>query len=188
MTQRQETPESSSRSLKAVLALIGIAVLVSGLGYWWHLKHKIQPVTTWHDVQLGMSDLDVTLAFGRKPDCTGVESSNEKELVFNGRTACSTSLSFRRESDSKFKLVKICTPYFAPADIDNYEFSTPESDEKRAVRNLGEPSFTSINKEGTTRLSSFARYNVAFAFENEQISLYCVTTDMPVRFSEEYSG
>jgi hypothetical protein len=187
-TESKDVDRPKSRRLLTVVLAIVTFIVTLGLGYWHYEKSQIKPVTRWNDLEIGMSELDVTLAYGRKPDCVGVDSKDEKQLVFHGQTECSTRLFFRRESNAKNQLVKICTPYFAPSYIDNYSFSVPQSEEKQVISNLGEPSFVSINQAGTTRLSSFENYNVAFAFENEQIVLYCVTKDMPVRFSDEHSG
>jgi len=179
------TPKKRTAAF-AVLAITAIVIAV--VGYKYYLNQKIVPVTSLHNVHLGMREVDATLAYGRSPDCDGREDQLTKEIVFHANNPCSTSLTFQKENGAT-TLTKICrNDGFAPVYIDNFRAHYLESDESAILRNLGNPSDVSISQDGTRKVLSFSKFNVAFAIRGGSVEVYCVTQDLPLRFVNEYAS
>ncbi|MDX7860650.1 hypothetical protein SJR95_11440 [Aeromonas caviae] len=127
-----------------------------------------------------MREMDVTLAYGRSPDCKISESETTKEWGYYQGEECGAKLFFRNDG-SGFRLTRICGAGIT--DSVNYG-----DDEKDVLRKLGSPSFVSVSQDGTQKLSSFEKYNVAFTFQAGELKDICVSSELPLRFANEYPG
>ena len=172
-----------------ILVVLAVAALVvTAIGYKYYLSQKIAPVTSLHGVHLGMREVDATLSYGRGPDCHGREDDLTKEIVFHNSSHCSTSLTFHKEAGAT-TLTKICSnDGFVPVYIKNFRKDYQETDESAILRNLGNPSDVSISKDGTRKVLSFSKFNVAFAIRGGNAEVYCITEDLPLRFKNEYEA
>lgn len=163
---------------RARLAAIG-ALTLAGIGVMAALEYgRYSPVEQLGDVRLGASEVDATLAFGRQPDeVTYSVDRSRKLLVFRGAADQSTSLTFAL-SETSAVLYQVCSTYWTPRGKGIYRGST-ESD---VLRRLGGPTQVSASPDGTKKISSFARQNLAFEFKRDHILISCVGSDMPLGY------
>ncbi len=176
--RRQEgaKPLSRTKQLTVIAALVAAAFLA------YFLYVRFWPVKTLGDLRLGMSEVEVTLAFGRKAD----ESSTHgkvKQLTFYGAPGYINEVRLAK-SGRTYKIYEICSNTQSVESKGIYRLSNEDD----VLRKLGKPTYVSVSQDGTVKISSFGSTNLAFMFELGTIREICVSNDLPVRFDKEYAG
>ena len=170
-SSKRYTPRTSKilAGLVVLSFLVAIAIFLTYERFW--------PVHQLEGLRLGMSEVDVTLALGKRPDAVKASAyGNRRELVFSG----GPELHFA-SSGTASALYRICSSG-PPYELEIYDDTT----EKEILRRFGAPSFVSVSNDGTTKISSFERSNLAFEFRQDKILKACVSSKMPVRYGDEY--
>lgn len=158
---------------KTFAKVLGIALVLGvliGAGTWFYFKYQNRPqvVSSLNGINLGMSEVDVTLVKGAadrvlNPDQT--PDGSRKTLVYEG-SLDSYTYAILRGSKEGMVVTDIC-------DMGGYGrvlgFGTYSSEED-VVEKLGEPSNVSINEKGTRKLLSYPHWNAAFEIEKSDVS------------------
>lgn len=171
-------PRPRRRALVLILAIAALVVLAALTMMYLH--NRPEPSTGLGEVELGMREMDVTLAYGRSPDCIISESPTQKVWGYYYIEECRAKLYFTNEG-SEFRLSTIC----GAGITESVNYADSEED---VLRKLGSPSFVSVSHDGTQKLSSFEKYNVAFTFQAGDLKEICVSNELPLRFENEYPG
>lgn len=164
-------------------------------------------------IELGMTEVDVSLSFGRKSDCQEEEDTenNSKILKYQvggdglpslNNRLCRYNILLRKESNGTYRVKRICfdrvynayTPtaaavmnYEQPRKLWSEEFWVP-STEDSIIKTFGAPSNTSIDTDGVLKLISFTDFNVSFVTKSNEVLQACITNELPLRFADEYNG
>ena len=169
--RRYTSRKAISAGVLTVALLVAITISQTYERFW--------PVRSLDGLHLGMSEVDVTLALGEKPEAINSSVySSRRELVFSG----GLKLQFATSGMSSV-LYQICSSG-PPYELKIYN-NTTESD---ILSRFGEPSFVSVSNDGTTKISSFKNSNLAFEFRKNEILKACVSNKMPVRYVDEYGN
>lgn len=142
---------------------------------------RFTPATALEDMELGMSDVEVTLKYGRPADRTELSDTGRvKTMTFYGSPGNYTEILLQTAGTS-FKAYQICsTHYHASSKGIDYG-----SSKKDVIRRLGEPTYVSISPDGTRKMANFGHSNLAFEFYRDKIELYCVSRALPVKYANE---
>lgn len=170
-------------NIRAVSAIILTAALIALGPLTLFIKEKFMPVKSLDGIELGMSEVDVTLAFGRLPDHTYEEDDGEFKYL-SYATPRGLRVELLKLGDI-FEVYNICTEY--PI-IKEKGVSWDNSTEESVVKKLGSPSHVSISEDGTKKYMSFSKVNLAFLFQGSKIKEACVTKALPIIFSKEYGS
>lgn len=174
----ENAQDKKSSGVKLFLLIIVLGIIFSSI--YFALRY-VSPVTSLGIVSLDMKEVDVILAYGRKPDCSEQKDPDHKIIKFNGSNEACNNLVYLTKVGDEFEVSMICSSnYWAFNNIDDW------TAEPGLIARLGSPSHTSINSDGTTKIVSFQRYNVAFEFESGKVINTCVTRALPVKYTDEY--
>ena len=176
----------ASRTSKWLLGVGGgllVSVAAIGATYYWLVFH-VPRVTAYEGVQLGMAEGEVQVNFGRKPDCLTGDMKTEKVMGYTrGGTSCETSVTLQKYAAEEWRVSSICGP-FSPSGVNLNNALYEES----ILEKLGKPSTTSVAKSGLTKVSSFKDHNLAITFSAKKAIQWCVTTNLPLKYVEEFQG
>lgn len=159
-------------------------------------------------VELGMREVDVTLAFGRKSDCSVEEGDSYKTMNYQigiGSSSiqgqpCRYEIFLRKQNDGMYRVSRICFSneisrflpiytthmrYEWPRSLWSENYSVPGT-ENLILETFGEPSFTSVNSDGTGKVLNFNKYNAAFFIIAGSVIQACVSNELPIRLQNEY--
>ena len=167
-------------------------------------QSQLKAVTSLADIELNMSELDLTLAKG-KPNSVYKFNDNAVVFYYNSapyysnkvfptpeeqekeerykRNAYSIQVWFQGKKGSR-KVTRIILSKGLWS-ILGFKIGDLKKD---VLNKLGKPSSISINKEGTMQTLNFSEFNVAFTFTKNIISSIAIDSYGEVKFSEEYSG
>ena len=164
------------------LWIIGALLIVIALSLFSYYP-RFWPVDRLGKLSLGMSEVDATLAYGRKADGSSVsKNGQDKVIIFqSGPYYYEVRL---RKAGQTFKIYQICSNsiYVESKGLRiNDRFN-----EQDVLLTLGKPSYISVNQEGTRKISSFGTTKLAFMFDAEMIQEICVSDNLPVKFGSEY--
>ncbi|NLP62091.1 hypothetical protein [Paraburkholderia sacchari] len=160
-----------------ILAIL--AIIVSGLV--WKENH-VGRLDGIGDVKLGMREVDVTVAYGRKADCDVVESPTQKIWAFDYlHSSCDTQVFLESNDDKEFRVTRVCSRFSPSKKLSSvYE-------EKELVEKIGDPSSISISKDGFSKISNFEDNNISVDSRGGTITQWCVTKS-PLEYKEAYKA
>lgn len=161
-------------------------------------------------IRLGMRDVDVSLTFGRKPDCSTEEDGSYKKMSYQlgvnqlplQGEPCRYEISLNKHSDGVYRVSRICfsrevsrlmpvyttdMKYEWPRSLWSDSYSVPDS-EKSIIETFGEPSSVSVNQDGTGKVINFNKHNAAFFIISGSVIQACVSNQLPIKFKNQYSG
>ena len=177
---------------KSLLAIMLIATIGAGVyfGYLYY-QNMPKPIYELNNVRLGMSKIDVTLEKGEPDNIIDNRDEKNKNLDSGGFPL----IYIYRNQHYKNKETVIYFTYnnevLSVDTICDYKNAkilgiSKYTKEKTLYRKLGEPSNTSINKEGTEKTVSFDKYNFAAIISKGEVNYLCVL-DGKLGYSEEYT-
>ena len=168
------------------LTVLVVLSTVVGMGAWLYNKYETRPqvMSSLNGINLGMSEVDVTLKKG-DPDDTSDRELSENEhsrwLLYLGYGVAYTYAYLRGPKDSMV-VVDVC-------DVGGYGSAlglSSSSSEEEIIEKLGQPSSISLNEDGTAKLISYPQWNAAFEIERGGVNKVCVTSREALRFSVEF--
>lgn len=163
-------------AIVALVAMVAVALMV-GLSIW--VKTRVGCINQYGDVKIGMRDVDVTVAFGRKPDCDYSGSSDEKIWSFNEHGACDVTVYLRSGENAQFNVTGICGKNPPDKRLESVFY------EKDLIEVLGDPSSSSIRKDGLSKILNYNLHNISVDVSGARIQQWCVTQS-PLSYKEEY--
>lgn len=180
----KSTPTKARKSiwkllLKIVFIVILIPILIGALtlAYQWY-QDLPRPVSQLGPIKLGMKPVDVTLSLGKPTEETTDYKGRERYIYKDYSGTTEYLISFDKDQG----VSQVCTE-----DYYNDVFGLGVYDrEKNVTDKLGQPTKTSINKEGLVKLISYRQYNVAFGIKEGSVALTCISSSGEVTFAEEY--
>lgn len=166
-------------------------LLLCGLGiYGWQLyEQRPTPVTDFGGVRLGASPVDVKLALGPPNNESEAGVSKEEEevslgWVFGnlGETDHRIVVLFYGKDERSLEASIVCEDngFNKVFGLGRY---TPEVD---VIEKLGEPSYTSIRTDATSKMISYAKWHVAFEIERGSVVSICATKLGKVKYRDEF--
>lgn len=174
--------------------LILVAVVVGGgLWAWNRYENRPRVVEMLDGVRLGMSPLDVKLAKGApKNDATATPEKTERTdgeyrlgWFFNPSESGPTlGVIFYGKEISSLKVAIVCETDGYNKVLGLGRFNS----EDEVTAKLGQPTETSIAKDGLSKLVSFKPYKIAFALSKGQVSEVCISESGSVTYAEEYQA
>jgi hypothetical protein len=175
--------KKSNNWLKPTLLTIAALAIAYSVYFYWK-NFAIHPQTNLGEFSLNMSEVEITLAYGGKPECPGEITENGKVMVFDYfANKCATKVYLYKETGGSLETYRICSDFLRPKEI--VEMGDGEVE---IIAKLGKPSHISISESGLKKISTFQKYNVAFTFNRARIEESCVTKEFPVRYTREYKG
>ena len=194
---------SKNETLRNLLILALLIFIVAAIIY---SIVYIPPFKTLEQIKLVMRDVDVTLLFGKKPDCPVMDGDANTTMKYQGMgpsedgEPCHYTISFSKSDDGVYRVSKICfilvmseyrpkystyMKYEWPKSIWQEDYSV-DSKEEALLKTFGEPSYVSIYKDGTFKYISFNKYNAAFLIKSGEVIEACVSNELPIRLLNEY--
>lgn len=186
---------SVRRKWKVVGKIFGGLVLVAvvasgGLWAWNRYENRPRVVEMLDGVRLGMSPLDVKLLKGASNNdatATPERTDGEYRLVwffkpsdFDPRLGV---IFYGKETD-RLKVAIVCETDGYNKVLGLGRFSS----EEEVTAKLGQPTETSIAKDGLAKLVSFKPYKIAFRLSKGQVSEVCISESGAVAYAEEYQA
>lgn len=160
-----------------ILAVVAIVVC----GFVWKENH-VGRLDGMGDLKLGMREVDVTAAYGRKADCDVVESPTQKVWAFNARySPCNTSVFLEANKDKELRVTRICSDSSPSEQLSGVWM------EKDLIEKIGDPSSISISKDGLSKISNFESNNISVDVKGGRITQWCVT-ESPLEYKEAYNA
>lgn len=187
---RAVTRSGKWRVVRTIIALIVGLSIVAALGIWGWSRYQERPIVTDElvGIRLGMKPVDVKLLKGAPfnedtavPEVKDGEASmvwgfresySDRVLVvhFVGPAVDSLGVAIVCERDGYSKLFGLGR-YSRESDV---------------IGKLGEPTRTSIDSNGLSKLISFKQWNVAFGVSKGVVNQVCVSSSGAVVYLKEY--
>lgn len=179
ITKKKNLSTIWRRLLKVTLSFLLLIVVLSILdfAYQWY-KDLPAPVDTLGKISLGMEPVEVTLSIG-KPTREDVDGKNRQRYFYNDYAGDSEYvISFDKTSGVQV----ICTENYIHSVVGLSVYDS----ERSIIDKLGDPTKTSINKDGLTKFISYNQYKLAFGIKEGSVAAVCVTGTGEVTFINEY--
>lgn len=187
-----------------IIVFVSLLLLCLAIPVFLWMKYHIPPFRSLQVMpdtyfSLGMREVDLSLSFGRAPECHEEDDVSKTVGYIKEGGKCRYSAVFYKDYNGEFRASRICfeiDPYFAaplyPARIkyewprnmwlDDFTVFRGESDFTDV---LGEPSYVSISRDGTSKISNYESHNVAFMVRAGQVKMACIS-DSAIYFANEY--
>lgn len=205
---------SKSSILRKFIITSAITLCVAAIIFYFTVMYippfKSLGVESLGQISLGMRDVDVSLAFGRKSDCPVEKGDSYKTMSyqlgvgssFTQGNSCRYEIFLRKQDDGTHQVSRVCfarevsrympiyttdMKYEWPRSIWSDSYSVPGS-EKSIIDTFGEPSSISVNQDGTGKVINYNKYNAAFFIVSGSVIQACVSNELPMRLQNEYSG
>lgn len=181
------TKHKKWKAFRKVAGGIVALALVSGASIWAYLRYEDRPQEAFelNGVQLGMSEVEITLAKGAPDDVSELEPIPDgfrKILLYNGYE--SFTYVILRGPEQSMIAVDICDKGGFGRVQGFGEFSSEES----ILKKLGRPDFTSVNEQGTAKLLTYSQWNAAYELEKGSVVRVCVTSQPQMKYATEYGA
>ena len=174
-----EVKKSVWPKLLGGLALVIVAGIGSIAYNEWDQK-RVKPATGLEDVELGMRQEEVTARFGRQPDCPVTKTEENITMTYSRRNhTCGFVVTLNKNVDGIYRTARIC-------EDGGYISNLGGHYESFALDKLGKPDSESFSSDGTSKFSSYKKYNFALNFSGGDLIKVCVTRDLPVKFANEF--
>ncbi len=178
--------------------MILFVIIACGVGgyfaydYW---DNRVPKLNSFDGISLGMSEVDVTVLYGRRPDCPSNEGSASKELNYYDspgsrhwrsssllKSPCRIFITLTKTAEGEAHVTSICSNS-EPSELFSSTFRKGD-----LIERLGAPSYRSISTDGTLVYSNYPEHNLALMTEGRYIREWCVSDYLPIKFQEEYKG
>lgn len=171
--------QSIPRSFRVLIILVAILAPIA-VAYWW-IALRTPPLESLSILKLGMTETEVSLAYGSKPTCPSEDTADHKTMTYTA--SCGVSASLLRQPDGQFVVYRICSTLFWP---DGFG---PLFNEEKVISKIGKPSFVSVHKSATRKFSSFPDYNLAIEFRASRAEEWCVVNPayLPIKYNDALS-
>ena len=171
---------------KILLSFVGVGGIIA-ISMWQFSIYENRPklMTSLNKVNLGMREVDVTLAKG-EPDKVFNHDDSEiayKTLVYGDLLESFTFVSLRKVSD-----LIVVTDICSNDKYSNVLGFSGYSSETGIIKKLGRPENVSINEKGTSKIISYPKWNASFNIKKNNVTLVCVTSRQNRKFSAEYKA
>lgn len=146
-----------------------------------------QTIAALGGARLGMSPTDVTLALGKPFAASKVKSDGPRRdhlvYVYTKGTNDDHSLdiTFHGTSPSNLRVAVICEQ----GGFSNLLGFDRFSREEDVMRGLGNPSYTSIRRDGLEKTVSFSAWNVSFKIALGKVLGFCIHQGKFIQYDEE---
>lgn len=166
--------------------ILAIAAVVAGLNRWDAYQKRPRVVDELAGVRLGMTPVEVKLAKGapdQQEDQPGDKGDLGQRWLFGTREYDEKlGVLFYGKSEDSLRVSIVCLrdSYRELLGIGRF------SSEADLISKLGQPSGTSIAKDGLQKLVSFERWKVAYEIAKGQVSQICISETGSVSFVDEY--
>lgn len=165
----------------ALILLLLLVVLPAAIfAYYYWSENRVTPFQSYSVVNLGMREVDVTLAYGKHPDCPSSTIPEGKIMTYTDLgKECNTSVYLTKQKDGTSKVTMICGKVDRTLELSKLygEYAYKEK--------LGEPENVSINSTGTSKISNFKKYNLAVEFLAGSPILWCVSSELPIGYASD---
>lgn len=163
-----------------VLIIIGLLIGAGTYAYYWYDNLPYE-ATQLGKVSLDMTPVEVTLQLG-KPNGDNTNESGVRRFVYMDYGSVDYFVKFEKDTSGIERVTTVCS-----GDYMNDIFGLGVYDsEKNIIKKLGEPSNTSVNKDGLSKMISYEKWKVAFLIEKGEVKQTCITKSGKVAFAEEY--
>lgn len=167
---------------KIIGGIIALGLLI-GAGiytYFWYTNLPYE-TTQLGKVSIDMTPVEVTLQLG-KPSGDNTDDSGVRRFVYVDYGSLDYFIKFEKDSTGTERLTTACS-----GDYMNDIFGLDVYDsEENVTKKLGEPTNTSVNKDGLSKMISYDKWKVAFLIEKGEVKQTCITKSGKVTFIEEY--
>lgn len=174
---------------KVTVTIVGVCGVVAA-GMWGWSSFKERPVVTdeLSGIRLGMKPVDVKLLKGapfNEDTVVPTVKDGEASMTWGFRSDYSDRLlqvHFGGPTVDSVGVVIVCerNGYSKLFGLGNY------SSEADVVEKLGQPTRTSIDSDGLSKLISYKTWNVAFGLSKGTVNEVCVTSSGAVVYLDEY--
>lgn len=163
------------------LFVLGLLIGAGTYAYYWY-ENLPYEATQLGKVSLDMTPVEVTLELG-KPDQDFTEDNGVRRFLYiDYGSTYDYQIKFEKDSSGIERVTVACSE-----DYINDIFGLGVYDqESKIIQKLGEPTNTSVNKEGLLKFVSYSKWKVAFMIEKGAVKATCVTKTGKVGFIEEY--
>lgn len=164
-----------------ILILIVCVGSVVGWNYW--NNNHVGVVDSLGYLKLNMSEVDVTLTYGRKPDCEQTQGDTKMMGFRSVGLTCDDWAYLDKGINNKYQVNRICSfgaRQFSPKNMHNIY------DESDVVDKLGSPTSVSISEDGTSKIDNFENNNIAVGIQGSSIRFWCVSNALPIAYEKEH--
>ena len=170
---------------KVVLGLVLLNVVI-GASYWSWNRYQERPIVMSElaGVRLGMTPVEVTLKLG-KPEKKEEQSTGTGREMFFYFTDAETFVRFHTEG-SEMRAFMIGSSQNMRETIAGLGI---HSFEDEVISKFGQPTSTSIHKDGLTKLLSYSQWNAAFEIQKGRVVRMIINSGKgDLAYNEEYGA
>lgn len=167
---------------KIIGGLLALGLLIGAgiYGYFWYTNLPYE-ATQLGKISIDMTPVEVTLQLG-KPGFDKTDDLGVRRFIYADYGTMDYSVKFEKDASGVEKLTKACS-----GDYMNDIFGLGVYDsEDNVIKKLGEPTNTSVRKDGLAKFISYKKWKVAFLIEKGEVKQTCITKSGNVTFLEEY--
>lgn len=165
--------------IAGILFAIGLIIGAVSYAYYWY-QNLPYVASQLGEISLGMTPVEVTLQLG-KPNADSTDDG-VRRFVYAQFDSIDYFVEFQKDTSGTERATVVCsaTYYGNIFGLANY------SSEEDVIRKLGNPSVTSVYKDGLAKLISYEKWKVAFKIQKGEVVDVCVAASGRVVFNEEY--
>ena len=167
---------------KVVLGLVLLNVVI-GASYWGWIRYQERPIVMSElaGVRLGMTPVEVTLKLGMPEKKEEQSTGTGREMYFDY-----TDTNFVR-FDTEGSEMRACMIGSSDMRATIAGLGTYSSEDE-VISKFGQPTKTSINKDGVRKILSYSQWNAAFEIEKGRVVRMIISSSGAASYKEEYGA
>ncbi len=164
------------------MLILFIGIVSGAIWGYFEYENQLALATELNGIELGMTELEITLAKGAPTRKLDTNDNDDRKYLIYGKALTTATVAILKEHEGKFRVTDICDRG-GYGDVLGFNiFSTEDA----IVSKLGEPSSTSINETGTSKIINYPKWNAAFEIAQHRVVKTCVTSRVERRYATEY--
>lgn len=166
--------------IAGVLFAIGLLVGGGSYAYYWY-QNLPYVATQLGEISLGMTPVEVTLQLG-KPGTDSTDNLGMRRFMYAEYGSIDYLVTFEKDATGMERVTIVCSATYHG---NIFGLATYNSEED-VIRRLGDPSVTSVHKDGLAKMISYEKWKVAFNIQQGDVESICIAASGKVSYAEEY--